>query len=286
MWRNIPVRTNFWSSGKWDLLLFSLGWTGHISTSWEASAEASPSTQSGAQKTYDGNTHVLYWADAFSEVAFVVPSSLKQSAKQRKFNANTLSCRSTKKQFGQDFYFDDWLISAWNESSWAEASKRADSSDLDKHPIPPKRGNKSNIHPDTNTKIMVVWLESFEDHLNLPIGWYWQVIRAAKLQCGKHTFRGSLGVDEHWFGETFDYQAERSFGYLSAIFIYWSIQSSSAGKWRFKPETTLLSKSKHDWDGKLLNFILNYCKNGLLFIIQDNPQPYECRAETCRGFFI
>ncbi|XP_048519931.1 ral GTPase-activating protein subunit beta isoform X3 [Dendroctonus ponderosae] len=125
------------------------GWTGHISTSWEATVGASPATDSSAQKSYDGTTHVLYWADACSEIAFVVPSSLKQSDMQRKFNTNTLS--------------------SWNESSWAEAPKRADNSELDKHPIPPKRGNKSNIQSDTNTKIMLVWLESFEDHLNLPI---------------------------------------------------------------------------------------------------------------------
>lgn len=66
------------------------------------------------------------------------------------------------------------LILAVYERSMSEASgrdKKALSLDLDKQPIPPKRStHRSNLHPYTNTKIMVVWLESYEDHLNLPAG--------------------------------------------------------------------------------------------------------------------
>lgn len=60
---------------------------------------------------------------------------------------------------------------AWTDNSWSDTtSKRSQSLETDKHPVPPKRGNKSNIHPYTTSKIMIVWLESFEDHLNVPIG--------------------------------------------------------------------------------------------------------------------
>lgn len=70
------------------------GWTGHISTSWKVAPESErPSQSTTKQKSYDGNNHVLYWADACSEIAFVIPSSLKQSEFQSKFNASTLSCK-------------------------------------------------------------------------------------------------------------------------------------------------------------------------------------------------
>lgn len=61
----------------------------------------------------------------------------------------------------------------WNEKSWTDSSnrnKRTLSLDLDKASTAPKKSSqRSNLHPYTNTKIMIVWLESFEDHLNLPI---------------------------------------------------------------------------------------------------------------------
>ncbi|ENN80658.1 hypothetical protein YQE_02924, partial [Dendroctonus ponderosae] len=73
--------------------IHSLGWAVDVE---KHPAGASPATDSGAKKSYDGITHVLYWSDACSEIAFVVPSSLKQSDRQRKFSTNTLSCMSTK----------------------------------------------------------------------------------------------------------------------------------------------------------------------------------------------
>ncbi|CAG9819469.1 unnamed protein product [Phaedon cochleariae] len=127
------------------------GWTGHISTSWKIAGN-SQQDQTSKQKLYDGSTHVLYWADACSEIAFVIPSQYKQtqaSSEHSSFNTSSLS--------------------SWSDRSWSD--KRALSLDLDKQPVPPKRSvHRSNLHPHTNTKIMVVWLESFEDHLELPIG--------------------------------------------------------------------------------------------------------------------
>lgn len=127
------------------------GWTGHISSSWKVMPDLEQHSQSPKQKLYDGVNHVLYWADACSEIAFVIPSSLKQTEWQSSFNTSSLS--------------------SWNETTWSDdRTKRTQSLELDKQAIPPKRSNKSHIHPDINTKIMIVWLESFEDHLSLPIG--------------------------------------------------------------------------------------------------------------------
>lgn len=60
----------------------------------------------------------------------------------------------------------------WYERSLSETSKdkKAVSLELDKQSVPPRRsGPRSALHPHTNSKIMVVWLESYEDHLRLPI---------------------------------------------------------------------------------------------------------------------
>lgn len=37
-------------------------------------------------------------------------------------------------------------------------------------PIKPRRSTKQALPLQTNTKIMVVWLESLEDHIQFPIG--------------------------------------------------------------------------------------------------------------------
>ncbi|XP_050299716.1 ral GTPase-activating protein subunit beta isoform X2 [Anthonomus grandis grandis] len=129
------------------------GWTGHVTTSWKLTGDSEKenvSERAQNQKNYDGSQHVLYWADACSEIAFVVPSKVKHADPLGKFNSGSLS--------------------SWNEhSSWSDSASSKRSPELDSKPVAPKRGNKSNIHPETNTKIMIVWLESFEDHLNLPI---------------------------------------------------------------------------------------------------------------------
>lgn len=66
------------------------------------------------------------------------------------------------------------MILAWYERSLSDNNgrdKRALSLDLDKQPIPVARrsGPRCSLHPHTDTKILVAWLENFEDHLNLPI---------------------------------------------------------------------------------------------------------------------
>lgn len=56
------------------------GWTGHVSTSWKTNTPSSsrsiPYDHGGC--LFDGQSQMLYWADACSEVAFVVPSQLNK----------------------------------------------------------------------------------------------------------------------------------------------------------------------------------------------------------------
>lgn len=66
--------------------------------------------------------------------------------------------------------FNASSLSSWNVGDATGRDKRALSLDLEKQPSARRTGHRSNLHPYTNTKIMVVWLESFEDHLVFPIG--------------------------------------------------------------------------------------------------------------------
>lgn len=53
------------------------GWTGHVSTSWRVTPQLNvpqPAHSDHGGALYNGDTHVLYWADVSSEIAFVVPT--------------------------------------------------------------------------------------------------------------------------------------------------------------------------------------------------------------------
>lgn len=64
------------------------GWTGRIETSWnlpdyEHSKEQKFDTSHGGS-LYNGETHMIYWSDVSSEIAFVVPTNFKELHKSKK----------------------------------------------------------------------------------------------------------------------------------------------------------------------------------------------------------
>ncbi|XP_070158722.1 ral GTPase-activating protein subunit beta isoform X2 [Polyergus mexicanus] len=181
----------FLSSLGWPVSVSAhAGWTGHVSTSWRVTAQVNvpqPAHSNHGGAFYNGDTHVLYWADVSSEIAFIVPTqsyliASSDSLEETSYNSDNSSS-------GQ----------AWFERSISESTdtrscgtlqnttstSRAMSLDLEKQPsslsgigptnsssadpIKPRRTIKQALPLQTNTKIMVVWLESLEDHTQFPI---------------------------------------------------------------------------------------------------------------------
>lgn len=73
-----PNFLEFLSSLGWPVSVSGhAGWTGHVSTSWRVTAQVNvpqPAHSNHGGALYNGDTHVLYWADVSSEIAFVVPT--------------------------------------------------------------------------------------------------------------------------------------------------------------------------------------------------------------------
>lgn len=73
-----PNFLEFLSSLGWPVSVSAhAGWTGHVSTSWRVTAQVNvpqPAHSNHGGALYNGDTHVLYWADVSSEIAFVVPT--------------------------------------------------------------------------------------------------------------------------------------------------------------------------------------------------------------------
>ncbi|XP_012060103.1 PREDICTED: LOW QUALITY PROTEIN: ral GTPase-activating protein subunit beta [Atta cephalotes] len=187
-----PNFLEFLSSLGWPVSISAhAGWTGHVSTSWRVTAQVNvpqPAHSNHGGALYNGDTHVLYWADVSSEIAFVVPTQSylvvsSDSLEESSYNSDI----STNGQV--------WFERSISESTDTRSSgtsqnttqnSRTMSLDLEKQPsslpgagptnsssadpIRPRRTMKQAVPSQTNTKIMVVWLESLEDHIQFPIG--------------------------------------------------------------------------------------------------------------------
>ncbi|CAH0687643.1 unnamed protein product [Spodoptera exigua] len=161
------------------------GWAGHVDTSYDAPPQpASQPLGEPAPAMYDAREQVLYWSDSTNEIAFVVPSG-RESMDSEDRNDSIKSdvdgsCLSNRSEKGAG---SCWDVSSGgsvggyersvSESERGERGKlgdklRALSLDLDKQPAAHLAGS-GRRNRDYTTKILIIWLEDYEDHLNLPI---------------------------------------------------------------------------------------------------------------------
>ncbi|XP_061379446.1 ral GTPase-activating protein subunit beta isoform X2 [Danaus plexippus] len=163
------------------------GWSGHVRTSYDAASPAAThahtrhTEQSFTPSLYDGREQVLYWADATDEIAFVVPSGRADDEHVDGPCLSTNRSDSTEKSGGSWWDVSGGVVGGVTyERSVSESERgekrtldnaRALSLDLDKpQPALPGHGTGSGRrNRDFAPKILIIWLEDFEDHLNMPI---------------------------------------------------------------------------------------------------------------------
>lgn len=157
------------------------GWTGFINSSWKI-----PKDNKDQRKAHtfnssnvedlqlNGEKKVLYWADVASEIAIVVPNRTNKSEvyleDSTDGNPMTTYERSVSEiQASKAASSKSRQYSLDNEPArlGSMSSKSAD-------PIPPVRRRTGASKPTTlytapTAKILLVWLESYEDHLTFPI---------------------------------------------------------------------------------------------------------------------
>jgi len=76
------VFLDFLASLGWPVNVWHhTGWTGRLSTSWRSQHEpmVPPTLVNHGGAIFNGDHHVLYWADSESEIAFIVPTKAEQS---------------------------------------------------------------------------------------------------------------------------------------------------------------------------------------------------------------
>ncbi|XP_021916328.1 ral GTPase-activating protein subunit beta isoform X3 [Zootermopsis nevadensis] len=174
-----PHFLEFLLSLGWSVNVFQHpGWTGHISTSWRitqptSQENATPRNHGGS--LYNGDSQVLYWADASSEIAFVVPTRCHEHDASPQFDTSSESTHLS----GQGWFERSVSDSAGNAGRGTE-KPRTLSLDLDKSSASSpgaingsgRRRTGAVRHPPpvhSNTKVLVFWTESYEDQLQLPL---------------------------------------------------------------------------------------------------------------------
>ncbi|XP_071742896.1 ral GTPase-activating protein subunit beta isoform X26 [Lepeophtheirus salmonis] len=148
-----PHFLEFLASLGWPVNVWRhTGWTGHISTAWRCQSEPTkpPKIPNHGGGIFNGDHHVLYWADALQEVSFVVPTlGNRRSLKQN------LQCSSeTSSSKSMILELDNTNTSSASTPTNENQSKKRSSSSSKDHDL---------------LRIMVVWLESFEDCVHVPI---------------------------------------------------------------------------------------------------------------------
>ncbi|XP_077493557.1 ral GTPase-activating protein subunit beta isoform X4 [Amblyomma americanum] len=155
------------------------GWTGNVATSWRVTSgdfniADLPADHGGS--LYSGHHQVLYWSDVMSELVFVVPSpkSLPRDVASgevtlRPKAADSFPERTTTTMLGPPTY--DSMASG--SEGVLEKAQRAMSLNIDatETVTRPARSRPARLPNVTlaELKVLVVWLESFEDHVCFPL---------------------------------------------------------------------------------------------------------------------
>eukprot|EP00106_Octopus_bimaculoides_P007286 XP_014774728.1 PREDICTED: ral GTPase-activating protein subunit beta-like [Octopus bimaculoides] len=164
-----PQFLEFLQSLGWPVFVQKhAGWTGNLSTSWkliheeDVNEDEIPSNTGGS--IYDGRQQILYWADVSSEVAFVVPST------DTVHNGYKNQSGSINKKFSTGT--DLSLTKPKSLILLADKNGKEKESPGSPPEVPIMRGKKYGRHSSLavgpDTRVFVVWLESFEDCDNFP----------------------------------------------------------------------------------------------------------------------
>lgn len=178
--------SNFWNmlnSLGWSVNVKEhAGWSGLVSQNFNDRTE----TELEYEKNFNGDKKIIYWADVGAEIAFVLPT-LWNKVDGDNTDGSCISLTDSSKI--------DNSQNHWYERSVSEAPVKSDTSskmlvgqktrclslDFDRSQVPkqndpvaPKRTRSSTSKPflanQAGPKVLLVWLESYEDYLTFPIG--------------------------------------------------------------------------------------------------------------------
>ncbi|XP_065128555.1 ral GTPase-activating protein subunit beta isoform X2 [Paramisgurnus dabryanus] len=149
------------------------GWTGSVYTSWTINTPTEPAEtpddcvtlNDTGGSVFNGEKHVLYYADGLTEIAFVVPSLSDSSAESSESSFPTADSDSQMELLPSLLKQHSLTLELYpNHSDNMGPTQRSPTAKSRKLPvgrtIPP-------LGPDT--KVLVVWVERYDDIENFPV---------------------------------------------------------------------------------------------------------------------
>lgn len=175
--------SNFWN------MLDSLGWAVNVKehAGWSGLVSRKNTIEDiEYEKNFNGNTKVIYWADVGAEIAFVLPTFWNRIDNDNTDGSCVSLADSSKTDNSQTHWYERSVSEAPAKPETASKmlvgqKTRCLSLDFDRSQVPkpndpvaPKRTKSSTSKPflanQAGAKVLLVWLESFEDYLTFPIG--------------------------------------------------------------------------------------------------------------------
>ncbi|XP_041080433.1 ral GTPase-activating protein subunit beta-like isoform X4 [Polyodon spathula] len=151
------------------------GWTGNVFTSWSINSsngsesqtqDESPTLEDTGGGIFSGEKKVLYYADALTEIAYVVPSLLDSSAESSESSFPTLEADSQIDLLPSLLKQSSLTLELFpNHSDNLGSSQRLSPTTKAKK-MPPGR-TMPPLGPET--KVLVVWVERYDDIENFPL---------------------------------------------------------------------------------------------------------------------
>lgn len=173
------------------------GWTGFVNTSWKINTSTVVTSKkdfnvnTSDNMKFNGEKRILYWADHSGEIAFVLPTKWNKTDDTADGSCLSIaSSSSTESEKLHQTNMGDRSFSVQQQGNTTKVTigqkPKTLSLDLEKpktpggsnnanpnEPIAPTRRRTCAVKPalssQSNAKIFMVWLESFEDYLNFPI---------------------------------------------------------------------------------------------------------------------
>uniref|UniRef100_H3C645 Ral GTPase-activating protein subunit beta n=1 Tax=Tetraodon nigroviridis TaxID=99883 RepID=H3C645_TETNG len=152
------------------------GWTGHLDTSWSINSSSDSSdlqqTEEGTTfedtggSVFNGEKKVLYYADALTEIAFVIPSLTENSEESSSHSDSTAEADANTDLMPALLRQHNLTLELFpNHSENLESAKKL--TPLAKT----KRSSSGKSFPPLgpDTKVFVVWVERFDDIENFPL---------------------------------------------------------------------------------------------------------------------
>jgi hypothetical protein len=142
------------------------GWTGHVATAWKVVTDNTSAKEHDKNYTFDGKRHALYWADVSHELVFLLPSTFSPMSDDSIDNSSLDG--DYKQRAVSDLHADARSVSSLSDDG-SNPSKAISENESTRSSLRRKFRNQLLHNIGCDVKVLIFWMESTDDHYDLPI---------------------------------------------------------------------------------------------------------------------